>query len=131
MHEIIRFRKIGFTAVQNSCGIFTEQFYCYFWMEDVLTLFFTAGSYLDFLMVSLHVVFSPIHSEIQTLKRTVSSPLPATLDMGSHHTSNTAASSSSITTTTNTTSSTNPLSVVADQFDIHADSTSVLPFSFM
>ncbi|XP_040022650.2 RAB11-binding protein RELCH homolog isoform X3 [Gasterosteus aculeatus] len=60
---------------------------------------------------SLAEQMKKLQSEIQTLKRTVSSPLPATLDMGSHHTSNTAASSSSITTTTNTTSSTNPLSV--------------------
>ncbi|XP_037311439.2 RAB11-binding protein RELCH homolog isoform X6 [Pungitius pungitius] len=52
-----------------------------------------------------------LQSEIQTLKKTLSSPLPAILDMGSQKTSS-SDSSSSITTTTNTTTpSTNPLSV--------------------
>ncbi|KAM8823722.1 RAB11-binding protein RELCH homolog isoform 3-T3 [Spinachia spinachia] len=52
-----------------------------------------------------------LQSEIQTLKRTVSSPLPATLDIGFQNTSN-APSSSCITNATNiTTSSINPVSV--------------------
>ncbi|XP_026220123.1 RAB11-binding protein RELCH homolog isoform X5 [Anabas testudineus] len=53
-----------------------------------------------------------LQSEIQTLKRTVSSPPPTIQDLGSQNTSN---SSSSSTNNTTTTSSTDPLSVVCSQ----------------
>ncbi|XP_022622016.1 lisH domain and HEAT repeat-containing protein KIAA1468 homolog isoform X2 [Seriola dumerili] len=59
---------------------------------------------------SLAEQIKKLQSEIQTLKRTVSSPPPATLDLGSQNASN-PSSSSTTTTTTTTTSSTDPLSV--------------------
>lgn len=60
-----------------------------------------------FLTVSFHVS-CPLHnSEIHTLKRTVSSPPPATLDLGSQNTSNPSSS----------TTTTDPLSVVCGQFE--------------
>ncbi|XP_034415598.1 RAB11-binding protein RELCH homolog isoform X2 [Cyclopterus lumpus] len=54
---------------------------------------------------SLAEQIKKLQSEIQTLKRTVSSPPPATLDLGSQNTSHRLSSS------TTTTSSTDPLSV--------------------
>uniref|UniRef100_A0A8D3B9X9 RAB11 binding and LisH domain, coiled-coil and HEAT repeat containing n=1 Tax=Scophthalmus maximus TaxID=52904 RepID=A0A8D3B9X9_SCOMX len=58
---------------------------------------------------SLAEQIKKLQSEIQTLKRTVSSPPPTTLDLGSQNTS--SPSSSSTTATTTTTSSTDPLSL--------------------
>ncbi|AWP20790.1 putative lisH domain and HEAT repeat-containing protein KIAA1468 -like [Scophthalmus maximus] len=58
---------------------------------------------------SLAEQIKKLQSEIQTLKRTVSSPPPTTLDLGSQNTS--SPSSSSTTAATTTTSSTDPLSL--------------------
>ncbi|XP_018557500.1 LOW QUALITY PROTEIN: RAB11-binding protein RELCH homolog [Lates calcarifer] len=60
---------------------------------------------------SLAEQIKKLQSEIQTLKRTVSSPPPATLDLGSQNTPNPSSSSTTTTTTTTTTSSADPLSV--------------------
>lgn len=69
------------------------------------------GFFLTVPLISL----TPFLSEIQILKRTVSSPPPTTLDLGSQNTSTPSSSSSSSTTTNAFTS--DPLSVVCGQFE--------------
>lgn len=82
---------------------FTALFY--FWMDKLVqfTQLLTDKNYYIFWQ-------SPFpHSEIQTLKRTVSSPPPTALDLGSQNTTNPSSFSS-----TPNTSSTNPLPVVCN-----------------
>lgn len=92
-----RFKQISFWTIQNYDVIFIQLFNCF---EHVLL------TLLNKLLRLLMTTFSPSHSEIQTLKRSVSSPPLATLDLGSQNTSNPSCFSS-----------TDALSVVCCQYE--------------